>query len=136
MKFKIIYFFTFFLIINIESCNSDDDFDIITTDPCLTIDKKDKSFEPIKVSLGDTKIITFDILNECNYPISVLDVEIRNNFTEFAVQGIKKNDIINTNGSSFNVVYNPKQLGKTLLDFSIFTEDGQQFISIGVEAIP
>ena len=126
-------FLNFLLIILLlfQSCNQDE----VVYESCLEIDKISDSLGPTQVEVGKTKEIIFKVSSSCEVEFFVTDSKIFNNYTEFSIQGIDKNEIYSAEGFEFILLFSPKTKGVKTVSFTIYTNIRQAIISLGVEGI-
>lgn len=114
-----------------QSCYQDDGI----AESCLKIDKISDSLGLTQVKIGKTKEIKFRISSNCDADFFITDSKIFDNFTEISLQGIDQNEIYNSRGFEFSIIYSPKTKGVKTVSFAIYTNIGETIINLGVEGI-
>ena len=123
---------TIFTIQLFSSCLFDDAIDI---DSCLSFDKVSPINLSAETKVGTSQTIVFEATNDCNINVEVLELDVDTNNNEFAIEGLKKGDIITKNGITFNIIFTPKSTGTKNFKFSIKTIEGNVLFNLGAKGI-
>ena len=86
--------FSFLLLI---SCHND----LPVAPSCITIDEISDTFDQSLVQVNSSKKIPFEITNDCNSNLNVLELDVDNTATEFLIEGLRKNSVITKDGLKF-----------------------------------
>ena len=126
------YFILSFILLTLtfDSCYEDE---IETLPSCVSIDKSSKNNYSITAKIYKIKEIEFDLLNDCDSNYTIIDYNVSGDIKNIRIEGLTKNKIIKSKKMPFKVIISPIATGNKTIGFSINTDIGQMYVSVGVK---
>ena len=129
MKEKLFILSFVLLTLSFYACFNDE----VETPSCVSIKKTVENEFVVSSKVWETKEIAFDLLNDCNYDYTILDFDASGDIKNIIIKGLTKNKVIKSKELNFKVIISPTSTGNKTIKFSIRTDIGQIYVSVGID---